>query len=94
MEKAAEIFFEHFGLTPGRSAADIHRTGEVFGEVPWENLTKFLIRSSGESRPRLAGEVMTDHVENGTGGTCYSLTETLGSFLQHAAFQQGPLPGT
>ncbi|MCK5130718.1 MAG: hypothetical protein KAR40_01025 [Candidatus Sabulitectum sp.] len=93
MEKAAEIFFEHFGLTPGRSAADIHRTGEVFGEIPWKNLTKFLLRSSGESRPRLAGEVMTDYVKSGTGGTCYSLTETLGSIIAACGLSARPLTG-
>lgn len=93
MEKAAEIFFEHFGLTPGRSAADIHRIGEVFGEIPWENLTKFLLRASGENRPRLAGEVMANHVDAGTGGTCYSLTEALGSVIAACGLSARPLTG-
>ena len=93
MEKAAEIFFEHFGLTPGGSAADIYRIGETFGKVPWENLTKFLMHSSGENRPRLADEVMEDHVNFGTGGTCYSLTETLGTVLAACGFSARPLTG-
>ncbi len=93
MEKAAEIFFEHFGLTPGRSAEDIHRIGEVFGEIPWENLTKFLLRASGENRPRLAGEVMSNHVDAGTGGTCYSLTEALGSVIAACGLSARPLTG-
>ncbi len=93
MEKAAEIFFEHFGLTPGSSAADIHKIGEVFGKVPWENLTKFLMNSSGEKRPRLAGEVMEDHVNAGTGGTCYSLTETLGTVFAACGLSARPLTG-
>jgi len=93
MEKAADIFFEHFGLTPGRSAGDIHRIGEVFGGIPWENLTKFLLRASGKNRLRLAGEVMTDHVKSGAGGTCYSLTETLGSIFSACGLSARPLTG-
>lgn len=93
MKKAADVFFEHFGLSPGGTAADVHRTGEVFGQVPWENLTKFLLRSSGESRPRFAEEVMIDHVSLGTGGTCYSLTETLGSIIAACGFSVRPLTG-
>ncbi len=93
MEKAAEIFFEHFGLSPGRNASDIHRIGEVFGEIPWENLTKFLLRASGENRPRLAGEVMADHVDSGAGGTCYSLTEALGSVISACGLSVRPLTG-
>ena len=93
MEKAAEIFFEHFGFPPGRSVADIHRIGEVFGRIPWENLTKFLLRSSGENRPRLAGEVMAGHVDTGTGGTCYSLTETLCDIFSFCGLSARPLTG-
>jgi arylamine N-acetyltransferase len=93
MEKTAEVFFEHFGISPGRSAADIYRIGEVFSEIPWENLTKFLIRSSGEIRPRLAEEVITGFVNSGTGGTCYSLTETLGSILRACGLSARPLTG-
>lgn len=93
MEKAAEIFFEHFALAPGTSAADIHRIAETFGEIPWENLTKFLLRSSGENQPRLAEQVMTEHVNLGTGGTCYSLTETLGSIYASCGLSARPLTG-
>ncbi len=93
MEKAAEVFFEHFSVTPGGSATDIHRIGETFGEIPWENLTKFLLRSSGENRPRLAEKVMADHVSLGTGGTCYSLTETLGSIFTSCGLSARPLTG-
>jgi len=93
MEKAAEIFFDHFGVNPGRKANDIHRIGETFGEIPWENLTKFIIRSTGESRFRLPREVMTDHVQLGTGGTCYSLTETLGTIFSACGVSARPLTG-
>ncbi len=93
MEKAAEIFFEHFNILPGRSAADIHRTGEVFSQIPWENLTKYLLHSSGEDRPRLADEVISGYVNNGTGGTCYSLTETLGAIMKACGLYARPLTG-
>lgn len=93
MRKAADIFFEHFGIEPGRSAASLGRIAETFGEVPWENLTKFLLKASGDIRPRLAEEVMEDHVRLGTGGTCFSLTETLGRITAACGFAARPLTG-
>ncbi len=93
MENAAEIFFQHFGLSPGGSRENVHRIGEAFGEVPWENLTKFLLKASGEIRPRDPEEVMLGHVTRGTGGTCYSLTETLGTVMAACGLSARPLTG-
>ncbi len=93
MDKAADIFFEHFGVQPGRSPGHVHRIAEVFGEVPWENLTKFLLKASGKTRPRFAEEVMEGHVHNGTGGTCYSLADTLGRIISACGLSARPLTG-
>jgi len=93
MDRAAEIFFEHYGLVPGARPGDIHRIAEAFSSVPWENLTKFLLRSSGEIRPRMPEEVMESHVSHGTGGTCYSLTETLGRIICACGLSARPLTG-
>ena len=93
MDKAADIFFQHFGIQPGRSTGHVHRIAEAFGEVPWENLTKFLLKASGTSRPRFAEEVMEGHVHNGTGGTCYSLADTLVRIISACGLSARPLTG-
>lgn len=87
------MFFQHFGLSPGGSRENVHRIGEAFGEVPWENLTKFLLKARGEIRPRDPEEVMLGHVTRGTGGTCYSLTETLGTVMAACGLSARPLTG-
>lgn len=93
MNKAAGVFFEHFGISPGGRASDVHLVAETFGMIPWENLTKFLLKAAGENRPRLAAEVMEGHAANGTGGTCYSLTEALGSVVSACGLSSRPLTG-
>jgi arylamine N-acetyltransferase len=93
MRKAADIFFEHFGLSPGRSSADLWAIAQAFGTIPWENLSKFLLKRAGEEAPRSAERVMEDHVALGTGGTCYSLTETLCVVLGECGFSARPLTG-
>lgn len=91
MEKAAEIFFDHFGISPGKSLKDIQTIAEIFGEVPWENLTKFIVKSSGNVQPRFTEEVLESFVNSGTGGTCFSLTEALGSIFSYCGLSVRPL---
>jgi len=93
MEKSAEIFFEHFGLRPGSTSRHVHSIAETFSEIPWENLTKFLLKASGKVRPRLSEEVMNGYVTSGTGGTCYSLTEALGRIVSACGLSARPLTG-
>jgi arylamine N-acetyltransferase len=93
MDETAAMFFDHFGISPGRSAGDIHGIAEAFSNIPWENLTKFLLRASGSPRPRLPHEVMEGHLSRGTGGTCYSLTETLGTIVAECGLSARPLTG-
>lgn len=95
MNRAAGMFFDHFGLLPGRADRDLlHRIVAEFARVPWENLTKFLARARGlpsVNRLRLADRVIAEHLEYGTGGTCFSLTEALGAILACAGFRCHPV---
>ncbi len=87
------MFFDHFGVSPGSSAGDIHGIAEAYSTIPWENLTKFLLRASGNPQPRLPREVMEGHISRGTGGTCYSLTETLATIIVQCGLRARPLTG-
>lgn len=95
MNRAAGMFFDHFGLLPGRADRDLlHRIVAEFARIPWENLTKFLVKARGlppEGRLRLADRVIAEHLEHGTGGTCFSLTEALSAILSFAGFRCHPV---
>jgi arylamine N-acetyltransferase len=93
MEHPADIFFDHFGLKPASGVASLYDTVEAFRRIPWENLTKFLLRARGEERPRMPDEVFRGFVEAGTGGTCYSLTEALAAVLVRCGWKVRPLTG-
>lgn len=89
------LFFDHFGLLPGRADRDLlHRIVAEFARIPWENLTKFLVKARGlppGDRLRLADRVISEHLEYGAGGTCFSLTEALGAVLAFAGFRCRPV---
>lgn len=75
-KQAAGLFFERFGDAGRRGdLSDLRQLSRAFSRLPYENLSKILV--SAQARPRLPLEVMTDHLELGTGGTCFSLTELL-----------------
>ena len=75
-KQAAGLFFEHLGAAGRRGdLSDLRQLSVAFSRLPYENLSKILV--SDQARPRLPLEVMTDHLELGTGGTCFSLTELL-----------------
>lgn len=65
-----------------------------FSRLPYENLTK-IIRSSrngkGPSARRLPAQVLADHRELGTGGTCFSLTATLLRLVRSLGFEAQPI---
>ncbi|MBD3369487.1 hypothetical protein GF402_03900 [Candidatus Fermentibacteria bacterium] len=64
--------------------------GHEFSRIPWENLTKYLRKLEvppGRERMRGPLEVFEDHARLGTGGTCFSLTEALGSTLRDLGFR-------
>jgi arylamine N-acetyltransferase len=71
-------------------------TSEAFSTLPYENLTKLIAKMSGASgadRLRRPLRVMEDHVSNGTGGTCFSLTSTLVEILTAFGFDARPVMG-
>ncbi len=93
--EAAGIFFDHFGLSPGKPGLDeLLRVVNEFSGIPWENLTKFLAKTRGappDELPRSPGTVMRGYVEAGTGGTCFSLTETLRCILSFQGYRCRPV---
>ena len=95
MKQAEIMFFDHFCISPGRPDREsLQIILSRFSDIPWENLTKFLIKAQRippERRLRLAGTVIGEHIEKGAGGTCFSLTEALGAILNFAGFQCRPV---
>ena len=89
------MFFDHFCLLPDSQDLDsLQIIISQFSRIPWENLTKYLIKTQSfpaENRLRLADTVISEHIEKGTGGTCFSLTEALGAILSFAGFQCHPV---
>ena len=90
-----EFFCRQYGLRPGEDR--LHTLGALarsFSRLPYENLTK-IIRSSrngkGPAARRLPGQVLTDHQDLGTGGTCFSLTATLLHLVRSLGFEAQPI---
>ncbi len=72
MRHAAAMFFDHYCLSPDRPDRDsLQMILSYFSNIPWENLTKFLIKAQRfpeENRLRMADTVISEHIEKGTGG--------------------------
>ena len=86
-DKAAEIFFDHFGLVPdGRPGTLVPALSAAFTRLPYENVSKLLAKyDSGTPRlRRLPERVMLDHLAFGTGGTCFSLSALFAAVLDRA----------
>ncbi len=75
-----------------RDTVDLHQLQQVslaYANLPYENVTKILkeVRSAGsEMKLRAPGEVLEDHLRWGTGGTCFSLCNTLREMLKQSQF--------
>jgi len=93
MERPSDIFFDHFGLNPEKGIDRLFDVAAAFSSIPWENHTKFLLKARGEERLRMPGEVFGGFAREGTGGTCYSLTEALGTVLAECGWRARPLTG-
>lgn len=90
------MFADHFGLRPDRPGPGLLREAcAAFSALPWENLTKILMkeRFEGRERMRTPETVVRDHVEHGAGGTCFSLTRTLSEILRDWGFLAWPVMG-
>ena len=83
-------FRVRYGVT--QDIADLHqlqRVSHAYAHLPYENVTKILkeVRSAGtEMKLRVPGEVLEDHLQWGTGGTCFSLCNTLREVLRQSGF--------
>jgi arylamine N-acetyltransferase len=93
--RAAAMFFDHFDLVPDDGEKDsLRKIVQSFSYIPWENLTKFLAKAQlaeKENRLRLPGTVINEHIQNGAGGTCFSLTAALGEVLESAGYTCNPV---
>ena len=96
---ALGLFREHFGL-PSETFLDaspeslLEAVARSFARIPYENLTK-IVKDEREGAPERARrgplEVLRDHIELGTGGTCFSLTAAMLHVLRGLGFSAEPL---
>ena len=73
-----------WGLTSGATFETLNRAVQHFSRLPYENVSKILKSTRPDSLDdprRLPVEVLSDHIENGFGGTCFSLTAFMESTL-------------
>src|ERR1041385_1564137 len=87
---AIRTFFEARGIVPFRGPAleRVQQVVSAFGPVLYENLSKIRRRAAF---PRLGPDcletpavLLRDHLEKGTGGTCYSMAYSLAALLEYA----------
>ncbi len=93
--RAAAMFYDHFNLVPDDDKKDsLLKIVQSFSYIPWENLTKFLAKAQlteKENRLRVPETVISEHIQNGAGGTCFSLTAALGDVLESAGYTCNPV---
>jgi len=88
-KQAVGLFSERYGAPPRGDLSALRALARSFSNLPYENLSKILV--SSETRLRLPLEVMGDHLELGTGGTCFSLTELLRVLVTHCGLRCYPV---
>ena len=79
-----------WGLKAGATFETLNRAVQHFSRLPYENVSKILKSTRHDSLDdprRLPVEVLTDHIENGFGGTCFSLTAFMESTLGLLGFE-------
>ena len=92
---ATKIFVEHFGINPNKHADYdlLEHVIHEFSKLPYENLTKFIKKHGNYcklDKLRKPDEVIKNYTELGTGGTCFSLTNTLADILFTLGFECRP----
>lgn len=90
-----ENFLSHFQIDTELIPDELlKRVVNAFSKLPYENLTK-IIKKEDEGNPersrRGPQEVIRDHFDLGTGGTCFSLTNTLLYLLHSLGWQAEPI---
>lgn len=91
----ARDFLRLVGIVPLRpDLAYLTKLARAFGRLPYENFTK-IIRSEEvedpKERPRMPDLVLSEHVDLGAGGTCFSLTHFFRTVLEFAGFVAEPV---
>jgi arylamine N-acetyltransferase len=93
MTGATSILLDLYGIDA--VAPDLRlleRISHGFSNLPWENLTKLIKKQQpGSGKLRRSEEVMRDHAEMGTGGTCFSLTNTLRRIVSDLGYRCYPV---
>ncbi len=90
-----DLFISHFKIPAEGSDLELLRAlVQSFSVIPYENLTKIIKKFTLQGpKERLRGpeDVLTGHIENHTGGTCFSLTYCLGAVLTGAGYRCHPV---
>lgn len=94
-DEALQLFTSRYGIArteasgSGPAGGLLEAVVREFSRLPYENISK-IIKSAHHDAPldsfRLPLEVVTDHVEKGFGGTCFSLTFLLERMLRSLGF--------
>lgn len=91
----ARDFLRLVGIAPARpDLAYLAKLARSFGRFPYENLTKIIRAeevSDPDERPRSPDIVLTEHVDLGAGGTCFSLTHFFRMVLEFAGYGAEPV---
>ncbi|MFP3984054.1 MAG: hypothetical protein ACLFV2_10240 [Desulfurivibrionaceae bacterium] len=95
-ESTARRFFSFGGIEPEAEPEGglLARLCFVFSGIPFENLTK-IIKSkrviSAASAKRKPDELISDFLDYGTGGTCFSLTAACTALVRFLGFEAAPI---
>jgi arylamine N-acetyltransferase len=94
-QEAVKDFLKLGALRPTRPNVDqLGRLMRAFMRFPYENLTK-IIRANEVSDPierlRQPDIIMGDHLDLGTGGTCFSLTHFFKAILERCGYSCEPV---
>jgi len=84
--EALSLFHRRYGVVGGGEAHRLDQLMSRFSCLPYENLSKILA-----SGPRMPAQVMQQHIELGTGGTCFSLTELLRQLTAQMGLSSHPV---
>lgn len=94
-DDVARDFLKLAGIIPLRPGLDyLRKLSRAFARLPYENLTKVIRAGEIEDpdeRPRMPDLVLAEHVDLGSGGTCFSLTHFFRTVLEFAGFAPRPV---
>jgi arylamine N-acetyltransferase len=86
MDTVLRAFADHFGIQPNCSPRELlGKVVTAFARLPYENITKIIKYAesgSPEKSRRYPEELINNHIDWGSGGTCFSLTSALRHLLR------------